>query len=299
MTDLPARVLILGLGFSGRAIARHLQDRGIEVSGTVRDPQAAPADGLKRHRLHEDAPPDAALCSALAMAEAVISSVPPDAAGDPALRRVQAHLQASTALRWVGCLSSTGVYADRRGGWVNADSAADATGPIALQRRSAEAQWQALARDRGIASAVFRLPGLYGRGRNALVQLAEGRARHVVRPGLVFNRLHVEDVAGVVLAALARPERDAVYLPSDDLPAPSQDVLAYAAALSGWPMPPAQAWDDPSLSATLRRFYASSKRIDSRQTRERLQWQPRFPTYREGLDDAWKAGDGAGSVRAR
>ena len=113
MTGLPARVLILGLGFSGRAIARHLQDRGIEVSGTVRDPQAAPADGLKRHRLHEDAPPDAALCSALAMAEAVISSVPPDAAGDPALRRVQAHLQASTALRWVGCLSSTGVYADR------------------------------------------------------------------------------------------------------------------------------------------------------------------------------------------
>jgi len=296
VTELPARVLILGLGFSGRAIARQLQARGIDVSGTVRNPQAAPADGLQRHRLHEDLPPDAALCSALATAEAVICCVPPDAGGDPALRRVQSHLQASTALRWVGCLSSTGVYADRQGGWVNQDSAADAAGPVAVQRRLAEAQWQAFARGRGIASAVFRLPGLYGRGRNALVQLAEGRARHVVRPGLVFNRLHVEDVAGVVLAALARPEPEAVYLPSDDLPAPSQDVLAYAAALSGWPMPPALAWDDPSLSPALRRFYAGSKRIDSRQTRARLHWRPRFPSYREGLADAWAAGDGAGAA---
>lgn len=295
---LPTRVLILGMGFSGRAVARLLQSRGIEVAGTVRDPDAVPADGLQRYRLGEDVPLEDALCDALARADAVLCSVPPDENGDPALRRVQPHLQASTALRWVGYLSSTGVYADRQGGWVDGYSTADATGAPAVQRRQAEAQWQRLAREHGIASAVFRLPGLYGRGRNALVQLAEGRARHVVRPGLVFNRLHVEDVAGVVLAALARPEREAMYLPSDDLPAPSQDVLAYAAALSGWPMPPVQAWDDPSLSATLRRFYASSKRIDSRETRARLQWQPRFPTYREGLDDAWAAGDGAGLVQA-
>ena len=290
---LPARVVILGLGYSGRAVARHLQGQGIEVSGTVRDPAAAPADGLRRHRLQEGAVPGAALGEALHNAEAVLCSVPPDEAGDPALHCVLPLLRTSPALRWVGYLSSTGVYGDRNGGWVDEHTAADATGPIATRRRLAEAQWQALARERGIASAVFRLPGLYGRGRNALVQLAEGRARHVVRPGQVFNRLHVEDVATVVQAAMVRPEHAAVYLPSDDLPAPSHEVLAYAAALGGWPMPPAQAWDDPSLSATLRRFYAGNKRIDSRRTRERLRWRPRFPTYREGLDDAWTAGDGA------
>jgi nucleoside-diphosphate-sugar epimerase len=130
---------------------------------------------------------------------------------------------------------------------------------------------------------------VYGRGRNALVQLAEGRARHVVRPGLVFNRLHVEDLAAVVVAAMGLPTRDAMYLPSDDEPAPPQAVLAFAAALGGFSMPPALAWDDPSLSPTLQRFYASSKRVDSRATRAALGWVPTFPTYRDGLQDAYKA----------
>lgn len=293
LVNLPARVLVLGLGFSGRAIATELQARGCTVCGTVRDPAAAPPDGLARLRLGDEGALAPTLRDALATAEAVICTVPPDSEGDPALRRVLPALQASAALRWVGYLSSTGVYADRDGGWVTAESAADATGPTAIQRRLAEAQWQALARERGVASAVFRLPGLYGRGRNALLQLAEGRARHVVRPGLVFNRLHVDDLATVVAAAMQRPAPAAVYLPSDDEPAPAQDVLAFAAALSGRPLPPPQAWDDPALSPTLRRFYASHKRIDSGDTRARLQWQPRFPSYRDGLRDAWAAGDGA------
>ena len=152
-----------------------------------------------------------------------------------------------------------------------------------VQRRLAEAQWRALAEQRDIASAMLRLPGLYGPGRNALLQLAQGRARHVVRPGLVFNRLHVQDLAAVIIAAMQRPTPHAVYLPSDDEPAPPQDVLAFAARLGGFAMPPAVAWDDPALSPTLRRFYESSKRIDSRGTREALGWELQFPTYREGL----------------
>ncbi len=282
---LPSPVLILGMGWSGRVLAAQLQARGAQVSGTVRDPSSTVSgDRLQRHRLHADASPSVALLEAIAQAQAVLCSVPPDAQGDPALRQLLPALQASPALRWVGYLSSTSVYADRGGGWVDERSEADASETAGVQRRLAETQWRALADARGIASAVFRLPGLYGPGRNALLQLGEGRARHVLRPGLVFNRLHVEDLAAVVIAAMQRPTRDGLYLPADDEPAPPQDVLAYAARLGGFTLPPAVAWDDPAVSATLRRFYASSKRIDSRGTRAALGWAPTFVTYREGLE---------------
>ncbi|MCF7752247.1 hypothetical protein KQ945_15920 [Bacillus subtilis subsp. subtilis] len=289
----PARVLVLGLGYSGRHLAALLHAQGIACSGTVREPATAPDDGLRRHRLAEGMPMEADLRAAIHTAEAIVCSVPPDAHGDPALRLLGAALHDSPALRWVGYLSSTAVYADRDGGWIDEQAAADACEDTALNRWQAEHQWRRLAQARGIASAVFRLPGLYGRGRNALVQLAHGKARHIVRPGLVFNRLHVEDLAAVVLAAMRRPHAHALYLPADDEPAPPQDVLAHAAALSGLPLPPAQAWDDPAVSASLRRFYSSNKRIDSRATRAALQWTPRFATYRDGLADAWAAGDGS------
>ena len=284
-SPLPARVLILGLGWSGRVLAAQLQAHGVGVAGTVRDPSFAPDDGLPRHQLRADTPPSPALLDEIAQADAVLCSVPPDAEGDPALRLLLPALQASPALRWVGYLSSTSVYADRAGGWIDERSAADATEAAGVQRLLAEAQWRALAGQRSIASVVFRLPGLYGPGRNALVQLAQGRARHVVRPGQVFNRLHVDDLATVIIAAMRRPARQGLYLPSDDEPAPPQDVLAFAAKLGGFALPPAVAWDDPALSPTLRRFYESNKRIDSRGTREALGWEPRFPSYREGLRD--------------
>jgi len=290
---LPRRVLILGLGFAGRALATRLHTLGVDVAGSVREPASAPGDSIGRHRLHPGHALESRLLDAIARADAVLCSVPADAGGDPALRQLAPALHASPALRWVGYLSSTAVYGDRDGGWIDTHSIADATDASAVQRRLAEAQWRALARERGIASAVFRLPGLYGRGRNALVQLAQGRARHVVRPGLVFNRLHVEDLADAVIASMQRPTPGGLYLPADDEPAPPQDVLAHAARLGGFMLPPPLAWDAPALSPQLRRFYAGNKRIDSGGTRQALQWQPRFPSYREGLRDAWEAGDGA------
>jgi len=292
VADLPKTVLVLGLGYSGQAVARRLLAQGVEVAGTVRDPAARRGDALLRHRLAADHPLDPLLLDMLARAEAVLCTIPPDADGDPALRLLRDALVSSTSLRWVGYLSSTAVYASRDGGWIDAASLADGTAPSALQRLHAERQWQALASGRGIDSAVFRLPGLYGRGRNALVQLAAGRARHVVRAGLVFNRLHVEDLADVVMAALQHPQPAGLYLPADDEPAPPQDVLAYAAQLGGYALPAQQQWDDPAVSPSLRRFYEGNKRIDSGGTRAMLQWQPRFPSYREGLQDAWEHGDG-------
>ena len=281
----PTRVLVLGLGYSGRHVAALLRAQGVACSGTVREPEAAADVGVVRHRLVAGQPVDDALREAIRSAEAVICTVPPDDDGDPALRLVAEALRASTVLRWVGYLSSTAVYADREGGWIDESSVADAVDDTARRRLLAEAQWRGFARDKGVASAVFRLPGIYGPGRNALVQLEEGRARHVLRPGLVFNRLHVKDLAAVVVAAMGRPG-EALYLPADDEPAPPQEVLAFAAELGGFAMPPAVAWDDPSVSPALRRFYASNKRIDSRGTREALGWKPTFATYREGLQDA-------------
>ncbi len=281
----PTRVLVLGLGYSGRHVAALLRAQGVACSGTVREPDAAAEDGVVRHRLVAGQPVDDALREAIRSAEAVICTVPPDDAGDPALRLVAEALRANTVVRWVGYLSSTAVYADREGGWIDESSVADAVDDTARRRLLAEAQWRGFARDKGVASAVFRLPGIYGPGRNALVQLAEGRARHVLRPGLVFNRLHVEDLAAVVVAAMGRPG-EALYLPADDEPARPQEVLAFAAELGGFAMPPAVAWDDPSVSPALRRFYASNKRINSRGTREALGWKPKFATYREGLQDA-------------
>lgn len=294
--ELPARVLVLGLGYSGRHIAALLQSQGVVCSGTVRNLEAAPDDGLIRHRWVADglgnggaagttlgrAEPGATLLETIRCAEAVVCTLPPDEMGDPALRLLAAELRRSPALRWVGYLSSTAVYADRDGGWVDETSVADAVDETARRRLLAEAQWRALARDKSVASAVFRLPGIYGPGRNALVQLADGRARQVVRPGLVFNRLHVEDLAAVVVAAMGH-QGEALYLPADDEPAAPQEVLAFAAKLGGFAMPPAVAWDDPAVSPALRRFYASNKRIDSRGTREALGWKPTFATYREGL----------------
>ncbi len=281
----PTRVLVLGLGYSGRHVAALLRAQGVACSGTVREPEAAADDGVVRHRLVAGQPVDDALREAIRSAEAVLCTVPPDDAGDPALRLVAEALRASTVLRWVGYLSSTAVYADREGGWIDESSVADAVDDTARRRLLAEAQWRGFARDKGVASAVFRLPGIYGPGRNALVQLAEGRARPVLRPGLVFNRLHVEDLAAVVVAAMGQPG-EALYLPADDEPAAPQEVLAFAAKLGGFAMPPAVAWDAPSVSPALRRFYASNKRIDSRGTREALGWKPKFATYREGLQDA-------------
>lgn len=282
------RLVVLGMGYTGTRLADRLRAHGVECIGTSRT-----ADGAARLPFITDAPLEACLHAALAQADAVLGSIPPDAEGDPALRTVAAALADNPRLRWLGYLSSTGVYADRQGGVVDVASPADGTDPTAKARRRAEAQWQALARRRGIACGVFRLAGIYGPGRNALRALAEGTARHLVKPGLVFNRIHVDDACDAVVASLHRTRAsDAIYLVADRLPAPPQDVLAHAAAVSGLRLPPAEAYDPARASPAQRRFYGSCKRIDARATCEALHWQPRFPDYRRGLDALWQAGEG-------
>lgn len=289
----PRRVLVFGLGHAGRLLAARLQAAGIACVGTVRDPaRALPPCGAVLRRFDGNRA-EAALMADIAASDAVVASIPPDADGDPACRRFADALAVSGVARIV-YLSSTGVYGDRGGGRIDETAAADACHPAALARLAAEAQWRALGERAGIPVAVLRLPGLYGPGRNALVQLARGHARHVVRPGLAFSRLHVEDLAEALFAALhlPQPAAFAVHLLADDEAAPPQDVLAFAAALSGLPLPPAQDWRDPVLPESLRRFYQADRRIDDAATRALLGWSPRHRSYREGLRALWAAGEG-------
>ncbi|PJK13939.1 epimerase [Lysobacteraceae bacterium NML07-0707] len=283
LSALPQSILIFGQGYTAGFIARALREAGVRVIATRRM-----AEGEVRGFDGEAV--DARLLQDIAGVQAVLSSIPPDAGGDPATRWLSALPQAATRhLRWFGYLSSTAVYAAGKVDEATPVAPQDETGS---RRVLAESQWQALADACGAASAMFRLPAIYGPGRNALTQLAEGKARLVDSP-VRFNRVHVEDIARIVLTAMMRPRKDAVYLPCDEAPASQAEVLRHAAQLSGLALPPAQTLDDPALSPALRRFYQQGeKHIDNSSTCQELDWQPLYRDYRQGLEAAWQAGDG-------
>lgn len=251
-----AVMMIFGLGYSGQAIARALAAQGWRVAGTGR------TGGL-------DFADEAAVRATLAGADAVLSTVPPQDT-DPVLTRYSDAL----AGKWLGYLSSTGVYGDARGAWVDESAPLLGRRPA---RNAADAAWLAL------GARVFRLPGIYGPGRSAFDALAAGRAHRVDVPGQVFSRIHVEDIAGGVLAALGRDAPPGAYNLADDLPAPQHAVIAHASALLGVAPPPLLPLEEVGLSPQARAFYAESRRIAQGKARRVLGWRPRYPTYREGL----------------
>jgi len=251
------RLLIFGLGYTAQAIAARLE--GWQVAGTSRDGRDgtiafADADAVAR---------------AIAAATHILSSVPPDAGLDPVLASYGIALGRAGA--WLGYLSSTGVYGDTGGAWV------DETAPIGGGRRSvraeADAAWRAL------GARVFRLPGIYGPGRSALDRVADGRAHHVEVPGQVFSRVHVDDIASGVIAALDAPA--GAYNLADDHPCSQNDVIAFAARLLGREPPPIVALD--SLSPMARGFYAENRRVANGKAKRVLGWSPLYPDYRAGL----------------
>ncbi|MGE4219383.1 MAG: SDR family oxidoreductase [Alphaproteobacteria bacterium] len=275
-----------GLGFSALALARALKAEGWTVAGTCRTPekQAALADeGIETHPFDRDRPlaePAAALCGVTHL----LSSVPPDAAGDPVLDRHAADIAAIPGLRWAGYLSTTGVYGDRAGGWVDETADRNPSGERGRRRVAAEDGWLDLWRRHGVPVHLFRLAGIYGPGRSALDTVRSGRARRIVKPGQVFSRIHVDDIAAVLHASIARPDPGAAYNVCDDEAAPPQEVIAHACALLGVAPPPEEAFDSAEgLSAMARSFYRDSKRVANDRIKRDLGVRLRWPTYREGL----------------
>lgn len=283
------RLFCFGLGFSALTLARRRRAAGWRVAGTTRTAEKAAAlaaEGLDVHLFDRGRPLDDA-AAALAGTTHLLASVPPDAesepGGDPVLAAHGAAIAALPALRWVGYLSTTGVYGDRGGGWVDEASALRPSGARGRRRVAAEAAWLALHERHGLPVHLFRLAGIYGPGRSQLDSVAAGRARRVIKPGQVFSRIHVEDVASVLEASMARPDPGAAYNVCDDEAADPAEVVAYAARLLGLPVPPAVPFEDAELSPMGRSFYADNKRVSNRRIKEELGVRLRHPDYRSGL----------------
>lgn len=282
-SPLPKNLLILGFGYCGSEVARQATALGIRCKATQREVRSS-IDGVDV--IAFDARElSAEFLTALNNADAVLCTLPPDDDGDPAARALQGHIANAANLRWIGYLSSTGVYANRDGGIIDEGSEADATDAVATRRLLAEKQWCTIANERDIASAVFRLAGIYGPHRNAIKSLQEGSARKVHAPGVLFNRVHVHDIARAVIAAMQRPQRNALYLIADNEAAEQSRVLEYAAEITGLNLPKPMSLDDPEMTEGLRRFYESSKRINAHASWQALGIQPHFANYREGLNE--------------
>lgn len=271
-------LLTLGHGYSAAALAASLGPEW-RVIAAARDATAvAPHEPLD----WRDAP---AVEAAIARASHVLVSAPPDASGDPILARFKTALVARDP-EWVGYLSTTGVYGDRQGDWVDEDAPLAPVNARSLWRVEAEQAWRAS----GLRTEVFRLAGIYGPGRSAFDRLREGRAQRIVKAGQVFSRIHVEDIAQALAASIATPRPGAAWNLADDEPAPPQDVILFAAGLLGIDPPPEVAFEEADLTPMARSFYGESKRVCNRRLRDILGVSLRFPSYREGLRGVLDAG---------
>jgi nucleoside-diphosphate-sugar epimerase len=277
------RLLIFGFGYSAAAIARELRARAEWIGGTIRDESRAAE--LRTAGVEPLAFGSPHASAALRHATHVLVSLPPGQTGDPALARHAEELRAAPELRWIAYLSTVGVYGDRSGAWVDEDTPPDPSQPRTRARIEAEHAWHEV----GKPLAIFRIAGIYGPGRNALVNLAEGTARRIVKPGQVFNRIHVADLAAIVAAALTR-EASGIFNVADDEPAPPQDVVAFAAKLMGVAPPPEIDFAEADLTPMARSFYSESRRVSNRRIKEELGIALRYPTYRDGLTELWRSG---------
>ncbi|MDF3064258.1 MAG: NAD(P)-dependent oxidoreductase [Microvirga sp.] len=293
-------LFVFGLGYSARHFIRRHRARLGEVAGTTTSPEAAAAlkgEGV-RALLFDGETADPAIAAALAGAELLIASIPPDGRGDPALRSFEEAITAAPRLSWIGYLSTVGVYGDHGGRWVDETTPPAPANDRSRDRAAAEEAWLGLGVRSGKAVQVFRLAGIYGPGRNALAQLAAGTARCIVKPGQVFNRIHVDDIAAVLTASVERPNPGRIYNLADDQPAPPQDVVAYAARLAGVVPPPEVAFEEARLSGLAASFYAECKRVSNRRIKQELGPHLSYPTYREGLRALREAGEGPSSGQA-
>ncbi|CAN5290659.1 SDR family oxidoreductase [soil metagenome] len=279
-----------GLGYSAAAIARALKKDAAWIGGTVRNVEKAVAlagEGLNA-LIFDGKAAGVGVAEGVRHATHLLVSVPPGAA-DPVLAVHRDSILAAEHLRWIGYLSTVGVYGNYGGAWVTEATTPHPTPGRSTERLAAERAWKAVAEERKLPLAIFRLAGIYGPGRNAFTGLADGTARRIVKPGQVFNRIHVDDIAQTAVAAIAA-NAEGVFNVTDDEPAPAADVTAFAAGLMGVAPPPEVPIEAAELSPMARSFYAENKRVANRRIKEELGVTLRYRTYREGLTALWREG---------
>ncbi|QTD57515.1 SDR family oxidoreductase [Parasphingorhabdus cellanae] len=258
-------MLIFGLGYTANRLADRLRSDGWQVTGTRREA----SDGAMAF---DD---KASVLAAIDEATHVLSSVPPARDGsEPVLGDYAAAIKAAS-LKWTGYLSSTGVYGDVKGAWV------DESAPIGSGRRKARSDadlgWQTLRDD----VRIMRLPGIYGPGRNPITRVQQGKAKRIDVPGQVFSRIHVDDIIAAVIASFDGPA--GIYNISDDLPAPQHEVIAHAARLIGIEPPPLLSLEEADLSASALGFYEENRRVANGKAKRSLDWEPQYPDYKAGM----------------
>lgn len=287
-------LFIFGLGYSAGHYAASRAGDWRAVSASVRSRakrDALRAQGLRAFALEDEADAQP-LLDALARCAGVLVSAPPGEAGDPILARFRDALLQAPSLTRIVYLSTIGVYGDHDGAWIDESATPRPSNARSIWRLAAEAEWLALAEARGARAHVLRLAGIYGPGQNALANLKAGTAKRIVKPGQVFNRIHVEDIARAIDAAFAFAGASAAWNVSDDEPAPPQDVVAFAADLLGAAPPPEIDFATADLSPMARSFYSECKRVSNRALKERLGVTLAFPTYREALRALLAQGEG-------
>lgn len=271
-------LLSIGHGYSAAALARLLLADGWRIIGTTRSAEKAAA--LRAEGIEAVVWPGTDLKPFLAQASHLLTSVAPTPEGDPVLNELAPALRAAADhLEWVGYLSTTGVYGDHAGGWVDEDTALSPSTRRGKMRVQAEAGWQAL----GLPLHIFRLAGIYGPGRGPFAKVRAGTARRIIKKGQVFSRIHVADIAQVLAASIARLHPGAVYNLCDDDPAPPEAVIGHAAELLGLPLPPAEDFEAADMTPMARSFYAESKRVSNRLIKTELGVELIYPDYRAGL----------------
>jgi nucleoside-diphosphate-sugar epimerase len=281
-----------GHGYSARALAALLIPMGWEVIGTTRSTDKA--DDLAQQGVTPRIFPGDDLAADLARATHILISAGPGPDGDPVLAALHDQIAAVASQKsWVGYLSTTGVYGDHQGGWVTEDTPLTPSTKRGLARVKAEADWQSLAAQTGMPLHIFRLAGIYGPGRGPFSKVRNGTARRIIKKNQLFSRIHVEDIAQILLASINRPNPGAIYNVCDNNAAPPEDVIAHAAALLGLPVPPAVDFENADMSPMARSFYAESKRVDNTRIRTELGVTLKYPDYPAGLSALLAAEDAA------
>jgi dTDP-4-dehydrorhamnose reductase len=286
------RVFFFGLGYCARRLIQ--REPWIEANGTARTAEAVSAlrrEGVEAYQF-DGAAADPDLEQALGKAEAIVVSIPPREGAGATLERFGPTIAAAPALRRIVYYSTIGVYGDHGGAWVDETTATLTRTARGRARLEDEARWARAARARGAEADILRLAGIYGPGRNALINLRRGEARRIIKPGQVFNRAHVDDIAESSRLVLTRDLKGQIWNVADEEPAPPQDVIACAAALLGVEPPPEEPFDQARLSPMAREFYADNKRVSIAKAKAELGFAPTYPTYREGLKALAEAGGG-------
>lgn len=286
------KLFCFGYGYTCDYLGHELRARdGWHVSGTTRSEskrEALDVRQIEAHIFNYERPlPDVE--SVLDGVTHLLLSAPPNEGGDPAFQMHGRELAKIPTLEWVGYLSTTGVYGDRGGEWVDETTTTAPSSQRGSRRRKAEDQWLSLLKSDGFPLHIFRLAGIYGPGRSALDSLRAGVAHRIHKPGHVFGRIHVEDIVQVLLASMESPDPGNIYNLCDDEPAPSADVIEYACQLLGRPLPPLVEFDNADLAPMTRSFYMENRRVRNDKIKDKLGVSLKYPNYRAGLDGCLEA----------